>query len=120
MARYELKGNWYTPEELSEICGLKAHTIRDRLRRGYSVEEAVKVSAMQDSVIEFGHASWYEDWVGMSTSDLHEIYWKWCIEHGYTPASKQGFSRQLFSRYQMLKAVPTKKGNKCSRIIRMK
>ena len=43
MAKYELRGKWYTPNELSEICGIPAHTIRDRLRRGYTVEEAVKL-----------------------------------------------------------------------------
>ena len=120
MARYELNGKWYTPDELSEISGIKAHTIRDRLRRGYSVEEAVRVAATLDSVKEFGESSWYEDWIGMPVDDLHKIYWKWCIEHGYSPIQKQGFSRQLMGIYPMLKTVPTKRGDKCSRIIRMR
>ena len=120
MARYELNGKWYTPNELSEISGLKAHTIRDRLRRGYPVEEAIRVAATQDSVKEFSDSSWYEDWIGMSINGLHEIYWKWCIEHGYSPLGKQGFSRQLLSMYPMLKTVPTKKGDRCLRIIRMR
>lgn len=120
MARYELNGKWYTLNQLSEISGIPPHTIRDRLRRGYSVEEAVKVVATQDSVKEFGESSWYEDWIGMSINDLHKIYWKWCIEHGYTPIQKQGFSRQLLSMYPMLKTVPTKKGDKCLRIIRLR
>lgn len=120
MARYELNGKWYTPNELSEISGIPAHTIRDRLRRGYPVEEAVKVVATQNSVLEFGEASWYEDWIGMSINDLHKIYWKWCIEHGYSPVGKQGFSRQLMGMYPMLKTVPTKKGDKYFRVIRMR
>ena len=120
MARYELNGKWYTPNELSEICGIPAHTIRDRLRRGYPVEEAVKVIATQNSVREFAESSWYEDWIGMSINDLHEIYWKWCVSHEYTPVSKQGFSRQLLGMYPMLKTVPTKKGDKCFRIIRLR
>ena len=120
MARYELNGKWYTPNELSEISGLKTHTIRDRLRRGYSVEEAIRVAATQNSIKEFGESSWYEDWIGMSINDLHEIYWKWCIEHGYSPIGKQGFSRQLLSMYPMLKTVPTKKGNQYFRVIRMR
>lgn len=120
MARYELNGKWYTPNELSEISGISAHTIRDRLRRGYPVEEAVKVVATQNSVLEFSDSSWYEDWIGMSINDLHKIYWKWCIEHGYTPVGKQGFSRQLLSMYPMLKIVPTKKGDKYFRVIRMR
>ena len=120
MARYELNGNWYTPDELSELSGIKPHTIRDRLRRGYSVEEAVRVVATQDSVKEFTESSWYEDWLGMSINDLHAIYWKWCIEHGYSPIHKQGFSRQLLNMYPMLKTIPTKIGDKYFRIIRMR
>jgi len=120
MARYELNGKWYTPNELSEISGIAAHTIRDRLRRGYPVEEAVKVVATQTSVREFAESSWYEDWIGMSINDLHKIYWKWCIQNGYSPVGKQGFSRQLLSMYPMLKIVPTKKGDKCCRVIRMR
>ena len=120
MARYELNGNWYTVNELSEISGIKPHTIRDRLRRGYPVEEAIRVAATQASVKEFTESSWYEDWIGMSMEYLHEIYWKWCIEHGYSPMGKQGFSRQLLSMHPMLKTVPTKKGDRCLRIIRLR
>lgn len=120
MARYELNDKWYTPNELSEISGIPPHTIRDRLRRGYPVDEAIKVVATQNSVREFADASWYEDWLGMPINDLHEIYWKWCIQHGYSPVGKQGFSRQLMSMYPMLKTVPTKKGNKFFRFIRLR
>ena len=118
MARYEYKGSWYTPNELSEMSGIPAHTIRDRLRRGYTVVEAVKPIATQESVKEFCEASYYHDWVGMSIDALHKIYWKWCIQYGYTALQKQGFSRQLMSMYPMLKTVPTKVGDKSCRVIR--
>lgn len=120
MTRYELNGHWYTPNELSEISGVAAHTIRDRLRRGYSVEEAIKIVATAESVKEFSNSSWWEDWLGLSINDLYEIYWKWCVSNQYTPLQKQGFSRQLFGMYPMLKTVPTKRGNGCYRIIRMR
>ena len=120
MAKYELKGKWYTPNELSEISGIQAHTIRDRLRRGFSVEEAVKPVATHESVLEFSEASYYQDWIGVSINDLHKIYWKWCIQNGYSPVGKQGFSRQLLSMYPMLKIVPSKIGDKCCRVIRMR
>lgn len=120
MSRYELNGKWYTPNELSEMSGIAPHTIRDRLRRGYTVEEAVKIKATQESVKEFCDASWYEDWIGMSVSGLHEIYWKWCIENGYKPIQKQGFSRQIIGMYPQLKTVPTKLGDKCGRVIRLR
>jgi hypothetical protein len=117
LAKHELNGKWYTPKELSEMSGVLPHTIRDRLRRGYSVEEAIKVTSTQVSVKAFAESSWYEDWIGMSTNDLHKIYWKWCIEHGYSPIQIQGFTRQLFGMYPMLKTVPTKKGDRCFRVI---
>ena len=89
MTTYEINGVWYTTNQLSEISGLKCHTIRDRLRRGYSIEEAIKVTATQDSVREFSAASWWEDWIGMPINDLYEIYWRWCIQNGYTALQKQ-------------------------------
>lgn len=118
--KYELNGQWYTPNELSEISGIPPHTIRDRLRRGYSVEETVKMMPIRDSIRAFSEASWYEDWIGMSINALYEIYYRWCISTGYEyiEVSKQGFSRQLLSMYPNLKIVPTKKGDKCQRIIR--
>ena len=120
MARHLYRGNWYTPIELSEMSGIPAHTIRDRLRRGFSVEEAVKMVATKESVKEFSAASLWEDWIGMPMSDLYKIYWKWCVSHGYTPLQIQGFSRQLMSMYPMLKTVPTRRMDGCYRIIRMR
>ena len=118
--KYEYNGSWYTPNELSEMSGISAHTIRDRLRRGYSVSEAVKVLPIRESVREFAEASWWKDWVGLSIDALYEIYFHWCISAGYEyiEISKQGFSRQLMSLYPNLKTIPTKKGDKCERIIR--
>lgn len=118
--RYEYKGSWYTPNQLSEMSGIPAHTIRDRLRRGYSIEEAIKVVATQDSVKDFCAASLWEDWVGMPMNDLYKIYWRWSISQGYSPLQIQGFSRQLMGMYPMLKTVPTKRGDKCVRIIRLR
>lgn len=120
MARHELGGSWYTPNELSEMSGIAAHTIRDRLRRGYPVAEAIKMLPVQESVKEFCDASHWEDWLGMSINDLYEIFWKWCIQRGYTPLQKQGFSRQLFLMYPNLKTVPTNRGGKYRRLIREK
>jgi phage/plasmid-associated DNA primase len=120
MGRFNLNGSWYTPKELAEMSGLNAHTIRDRLRRGFSVEEAIKVVATKDSVKEFCDASLWEDWIGMPISDLYKIYWRWCIQNGYTAVQKQGFSRQLMKMYPMLKTVPTRRGDKCYRVIRMR
>jgi len=120
LRKYELNGSWYTPNELSEKSGIPAHTIRDRLRRGYSVEESIKITATHDSIKEFSDSSWWEDWIGMSISDLYKIYWRWCIQNGYTAVQIQGFSRQIMGMFPMLKTVPTKKGDRCYRIIRLR
>lgn len=120
MTRYYINGLWQTPTELSESSGIPPHTIRDRLRRGYSIEEAVKLAPLKESVKAFVEASYYEDWIGMSTDALYQIHWKWCIDNGYTPAQKQEFSRQIMSIYPMLKIVPTKIQNKYYRIIRLR
>ena len=120
MNRYEIKGQWYTVKELSEMSGLLQHTIRDRIRRGYSVEQAISTIPTNDTVKEFCDASHWKDWVGMSISELYEIYWKWCVSgNGYTPISKQGFSRHLMQMYP-IKTVPTKSGETYSRIIRVR
>ena len=120
MKRYELDGQWYTIKELSDRSGILPHTIRDRLRRGYSVKEAIKVVATQDSVARFGESSLYSDWIDMPMSDLFEIYWRWCISNGYTPLQKQGFSRQIMKIYPMLKIVPNNSNGRSKRIIRLR
>ena len=120
MARYNVKGGWYTPDELSEMSGIPAHTIRDRLRRGYSIEEAIKDVPTDDGIREFCAASYWEDWIGQTITDIYNIYWKWCIPNGYTPLQKQGFSRQIMKIYPMLKTVPTRRGFNSYRVIRMR
>lgn len=119
MKKYEYNNHFYTVKELSEMSGIPPHTIRDRLRRGYSVDEAVKDIPLHDSVVEFAEASWYEDWIGMTTSYLYKIYWEWSVSFGYTPLHHQCFTRQLLSMYPNLKIVPTKyKDGTCHRVIR--
>lgn len=118
--KYPYKNAWYSINELSELSGIKSATVRDRLRRGYPVEEAIKLMPVQESVKEFSEASWWNDWVGMSTSELHEIYWMWCTQNGYTPLSHQGFTRHILSLYPQLKTVPTRRGDGAVRILRVR
>lgn len=106
MKRYELNGSWYSVNELSEMSGIAAHTLRDRIRRGYSIDQAIKPTAIMESVEKFSEASWWNDWIDQPTDSVYNIYWKWCISHEYPPASKQVFLRQLFQLYPMLKSVP--------------
>ena len=40
MPKLEFRGQQYTIKELSELSGIQPDTLSDRLRRGYSVEQA--------------------------------------------------------------------------------
>ena len=118
--KYEYNRNHYTINELSDMSGIPPHTIRDRLRRGYTTEESIKQVPTQESIKEFCEASYWKDWIGMTNSYLYEIYWKWCVSNGYTPLSKQGFTRQILSMHPMLKVIPSKVGEKYQRVIRLR
>lgn len=119
MLKLILDDEVYSVNELSEQTGIAPHTIRARLRKGYTVEEALRDMPIQVSVSEFNHSSWWVDWIGMSTTYLYKIYWDWCVSHGYTPVSQTAFIRQILSMYPNLKTVPTRtKDNSCCRIIR--
>lgn len=118
--RIEFRGKLCTVAELSELSGIEHATLRDRLRRGYSVEQAVRPVLIDLSVELFSEASWYEDWIGMPINDLHKIYWKWCISNGYTPLPKQPFSRHLQQLYPQLKTVPIYQQGKYQRVVRLK
>ena len=118
MLKLVLNDKVYTVNELSEITGIAAPTIRKRLRDGYSVEESVRDIPTHTSVTEFDESSWWEDFVGKSTKEVYDIYWGWCIKNNHKPLSHSGFTRQLFSMYPNLKGVPSRTSNGCCRIIR--
>lgn len=106
MRRYEYNGMHLTINEISEMVGVPQHTLRDRLRRGYSIEQATTLTPLTDSIQDFVAHSMWTDWIGMSMNDLYKIYWKWSVSHGYQVMSKQGFARQLFTIYPNLYSVP--------------
>lgn len=119
--KYNYRDGWYTIQELADMSGIAPPTIRDRLRRGYSLEQAISLSPVKESVLEFNNASYWNDWVGMSSSYLYEIYWKWCVSNGYQPESKQCLSRQLISMHPQLKIIPMRDNeNHCNRYIRLR
>ena len=120
MLTWEFRGQQYTVNELSELSGIQPATLRDRLRRGYSVEQAVKPVATNESVEQFAEASYYLDWIGMPINDLHKIYRRCSTEHGYSPLQKQGFSRHLLKLCPQLKTVPNRINDKCQRVIRLR
>lgn len=117
---YHYNDSWYTIKELAEVSGVGEPTIRDRLRRGYTIEQSVKHVLVDESVEMFNDASWWEDWIGVSTTYLYKIYWNWCVsENRYTPLSQVAFTRQLMSMYPQLKVVSNRKSDgSCMRVIR--
>lgn len=118
--RLAYRGEVCTINQLSEMSGIAPATIRDRIRRGYTVEEAVKDAITHDSVREFDAASHWEDWIGMSTSELHEIYWRWCVSNGYTPLQSRGFTRHLVKIHPIFKVISTKTPTGYARILRLR
>lgn len=120
MNRYAYKNRMYTVKELSEMSGIDAHTLRDRLRRGFPIEQAIRLMPIHESVEHFCEASYYQDWIGMSINDLYEIYWKWCVSNEYQATTKQGFSRQIKTMYPQLKTIPTTNNGGSKRIIRLR
>ena len=111
MIKVSYKDGLYTINELSDMSGIPAATLRDRLRRGYGVDEAISPHPTFESIKYFCENSWYEDWIDTSTSDLYDIYWKWCIRNEYTPIQFKGFTRQIMKMYPNLKVVPIKDRN---------
>jgi hypothetical protein len=116
--RHYYRDGWYTLAELAEKSGISVHAIRYRLHNGYSLEEALNDRPMFESVKDFIDDSYYGDWVGKSTTDLYEIYWKWCKGNLYEPCSQHSFVKQVMEFHPMLKLVPTKLNGKSRRIIR--
>lgn len=120
MKKYLYNQELYSIKELSEMSGITEYTIRERLRRGYPIEECVQAIPTQESVKEFCEVSWWKDWIDTSIDELYTTYWKWCVKNDYSPLSKQGFSRQCLSRYPMLKVIPARYGDKYFRMIRLR
>ena len=120
MLKVAYKNVLFTINELSEMSGIAPATLRDRLRRGYSVDQAMKVVCVDDGVEQFCEASHWEDWIGMPINDLYEIYWKWVVSNEYRPLPINTFSKQLKQIYPMIKTVPITRNNKSYRVVRVR
>lgn len=119
MLKLDYKGNTMTVNELSEISGIKPATIRSRLRKGYSVEQAVQISPIHDSVIHFCEVSWYQDWIDTPMCELYQLYYEYCINYDYEPLYIQNFSMQVMKMYPQLRVVSKRldRDGKCMRVI---
>lgn len=109
MRFYEYRGQMYNARELSDLCGVNYKTLVDRLRRGYSVEEAVADQPrVPDSVIEFELASHPPDWDGMVNEELYRIYHEWCVNNDYVPENSIHFTRSIKRLLPNIRIVPTR------------
>ena len=61
MKFYEYEGQVYTINGLSELSGIQPATLRDRLRRGYSLEQAIRDAYGLVEQIRFDNAYYRHD-----------------------------------------------------------
>lgn len=108
MKYYEYGDGMTTIQELSNKYGIKYTTLVERLKRGYTVEEAIAGERMPESVKQFVDNSYPPDWNGLLNEDLYKRYVEWCDKHDFERESQVHFSRCL------KKLVPMK--SVCKRI----
>lgn len=95
--------------ELSEFCGVNYTTLCNRLRRGYSIEEAVAYDQrVPASVSRFLYESHPPDWDGMTNEAVYKIYFNWCIKNNYPIESKIHFIRTLKQCLPNMRVVTTR------------
>lgn len=119
MNRYEYKGVMYTINELSELSGIKPATIRQRLRSGYDLTNALKEKPIHTSVELFSEASWWMDWEGQSIDKLYQIYCNWCDKNFYNIVPKQTFGKEIQLLYPIY-TVPNFNKGTYTRVIRFR
>lgn len=96
-------------KELSEFTGIKYTTLSERLKRGYSVEEAItEKSRIPESIEQFVQASYPKDWDGMTNEELYKIYFNWCVRNEHYAESNVHFTRCLKRIVPNLRTVPTR------------
>lgn len=124
MKMYYYNGDWLNTRQLSEHCNVPYSTLARRLKRGMSVEDAVRTSPpIPESIIEFDKESDYHDWNKMENTEIYDNYVRWCEKNDYNKVAINYFFRCLKYIHNDIKIVPTKKkvGNQLitKRILRL-
>ena len=90
-------GHAYNVRQLADQAGLPYNTIWNRLKNGYTPEEAMRQPLIANSVLEFIEADDPSSWDGETTFDVWERYERWCYKEdvGYLPLTFQTFVRQI-------------------------
>lgn len=115
---YDYRGGKHTIEELSAMSGYSTKQLRNRLYRGFSIEQAMREVPMHDSVVAFDEASYWGDWIGMAIEDLYQIYWKWCVNNDWHPVTKRQLSSELLPRYGLQTVSMATPDGKSQRYVR--
>lgn len=109
MRNYVYKGKYYNVRELSELSGVKYSTLCERLKNGYSVEEAIALDTrIPDSILEFDSASDYKDWDGMINEELYGDYRQWCSNNDFFPESHIHFTKCIKRIHPNIRVVPSR------------
>lgn len=109
MKFYEYRNQLYTMRELADLTGVNYTTMVERLKRGYTVEEAVADEPrVPDSINAFVEASYPPDWDGMVNADLYKAYAKWCDRNDYRAESNVQFARCVKKVIPTLRTVPSR------------
>lgn len=109
MRHFNYNGQTFTLRELSEFTGIKYTTLSERLKRGYTLEEAIADGCkVPESITEFVNASYPKDWHGLENSELYQIYSKWCSNNGYQKEAMIHFMRMLKRVVPNLRIVQTR------------
>lgn len=116
---YNYKGVEYTIKELSEMSGIQPHTLRQRLRNGYDLVNALKQKPIHTSVEVFCEDSWYRDWESLTIDEVYQIYCNWCDKNDYNITPKQTFGKEIQMLYPIY-TVPTFNKGSYMRVIRLR
>ena len=119
MNKYEYKGVLYTVNELSDISGIQPATIRQRLRSGYDLTNALKFRPVHTSVEIFTEASHWRDWEGQTINDIYQVYCDWCNKHLYRLVPKQTFGKEIKMLFPIYTVPAFRNGEYC-RVIRFR
>lgn len=96
MILYEYKGEARTAKGLCDDFGVPYQTFKTRIKKGYSVEQALGLkSRVDESISAFVSDSDIKSWDGLTMMQLFDKYSKWCIKKGYSSVTKSKFTHSI-------------------------
>lgn len=109
MKKLLYKGNLYTGKELADFTGVKYTTLMERLRRGYTVEEAVAdESRIPASVQAFVDEYDVMSLNGQTCKEVFNTYRCFCVIHHLIPETQVHFGKSIKRLLPNFRMVPTR------------